>query len=183
MADDNDDSDLTSGLDETMGGKKKNGLKAIIPGLLKWILIGLGAVILIVSIVVITVKIMGPKSSAPSFPASEQFTEKREYYDWYTSLDQIRTTSSDPIPASVVVQVNLGYKKDDKAASAEITARRIEIISFLRQFFSMQSTADLAPQNETYLAQSIRDRINDDILCDSRIRDVRFTELNVVQQY
>lgn len=97
-------------------------------------------------------------------------------------MDQIRTSTSDPVPASVSVTIALGYKKEDKAASTEITERRIEIIDFLRRFFSEQTVEDLRPQNEEVLRQQIRDQINDDILSNSRIRDVRFTGKDVVQQ-
>ena len=41
---------------------------------------------------------------------------------------------------------------------------------------------DLKPQNEEILRQNIRDQINDEILSDTSIRDVRFTTLDVVQQ-
>jgi flagellar FliL protein len=122
------------------------------------------------------------KTPSASIPVSEEYTVKRESYDWYTSIDQIRTSTSDPVPASVSVTIALGYKKEDKAASTEITERRIEIIDFLRRFFSEQTVEDLRPQNEEVLRQQIRDQINDDILSNSRIRDVRFTGKDVIQQ-
>ncbi|HAK69661.1 MAG TPA: flagellar basal body protein FliL [Treponema sp.] len=184
MADDNDAGDI-GGLDEgTEPAKKGGGLKGAFPQLLKWILIGLAAVIFIVTVVVVTVKIVGGngKGQTENFTVGSIYTTKREIYDWYTSLDQIRTNTDEEIPASVVVQVALGYKKDDKAASTEITSRRIEITDFLRRFFSEQTSNDLKPQNEEILRQNIRDQINDEILSDTSIKDVRFTTLDVVQQ-
>ena len=185
MADEGAADDLGAG---DLGGeaapaKKGGGLKGAFPALLKWVLIGVAAVIFIVTIVVVTTLIMnrGGKSQTV-IPVGEEYTVQREVYDWYTSLDQIRTSTSDPIPASVVVQVALGYKKDDKTASTEITARRIEIIDFLRRFFSEKTADELRPQNEEILRQQIRNQINDDILSNSRIRDVRFTTKDVVQQ-
>ena len=38
-------------------------------------------------------------------------------------------------------------------------------------------------KNEEILRQNIKDLLNDTILSDSRIRDVRFTQLDVTQQY
>lgn len=162
---------------------KKSGGKGVIPQILKFVLIGVAAIILIVTIVFITTLIInkGGKSQT-NIPISEEYTTKRESYDWYTSLDQIRTSTSDPIPASVSVTIVLGYKKDDKAASTEITERRIEIIDFLRRYFSEKTVEDLRPQNEDVLRQQIRDQINDDILSNSRIKDVRFTAKDVIQQ-
>ena len=74
------------------------------------------------------------------------------------------------------------YSKDDKQASAEISQKRIEIKAFLSQYFSELTKEDLKPQNEDILRQQIRDRINDDILSDSKIRSVKFTTLDVVEQ-
>ena len=163
--------------------KKSGGIGALLPGLLKWVAIGLGAIILIVTVVVVTVNIMGNNKPQPQgIPTSQEYTRKKEILDWYSSLDQVRAKTSDAVPASVVVQVALGYKKDDKQASTEISQRLIEIKSFLRQYFSERTIEELKPQNEDILMQQIRDRINDDILSDSKIRSVKFTTLDVVEQ-
>ncbi len=183
MADENAD-DLGAGdLGGDSGSSGKGGLKGAFPALLKWILIALAAVIFIITVVFIAVKLMtGSGKSQTAIPISEEYTIQREDYDWYTSLDQVRTQTNDAIPASVVVQVALGYKKDDKAASTEITARRIEIIDFLRRYFSTKTQEELRPENEELLKQQIRDQINDDILSNARIRAVMFTAKDVVAQ-
>lgn len=106
-----------------------------------------------------------------------------ESFDWYESLDQINVKTADENPATVSVRLSLGYKKDDKAACTEIENRRIEIVDMLRRFFSEQTASDLRPQNEEILRQNIKDLLNDTILSDSRIRDVRFTQLDVVSNY
>ena len=183
MADENAD-DLGAGdLGGDSGSSGKGGLKGAFPALLKWILIALAAVIFIITVVFVAVKLMtGNGKSQTAIPVSGEWTIQREDYDWYTSLDQVRTQTSDAIPASVVVQVALGYKKDDKAASTEITSRRIEIIDFLRRYFSTKTQDELRPENEELLKQQIRDQINDDILSNSRIRAVMFTAKDVVAQ-
>lgn len=184
MADENAD-DIAGDLgDAPAASKKGGGLKGILPQLLKWVLIGVAAIIFIVTVVVITTIIINGKGKPQTVvPVGVEYTTDREVLDWYTSLDQVRTTTSDePLPASVVVQVVLGYKKDDKQASTEITARRIEITDFLRRYFSESTVSDLRPQNEEILRQNIRDQINDEILSNARIRDVRFTTKDVIQQ-
>ena len=182
MADEGEADNLGDDMGGDLGGSKKTS-KGALPQLLKFVLIGIAAVIFIVTIVVITFSILNKGGgSQTNIPVSEEYTTKRESYDWYTSLDQIRTSTSDKVPASVSITIALGYKKEDKAASTEITERRIEIIDFLRRFFSEQTVEDLRPQNEEVLRQQIRDQINDDILSSSKIRDVRFTGKDVVQQ-
>ena len=163
---------------------KKGGLGGIFPSLLKWIIIGLAAVIVIVVVVVITVKITGKNSTTvTAIPASEEYVSgQREIYDWYTSLGIIQTTTADDPPATVRVDVALAYKKDDKAASSEITARLVELKAFLRRYFSSKTAAELRnPNNEDALENEIKNGINDKILSSSRIRDVVFQQKDVIQ--
>ena len=163
---------------------KKGGLGGIFPSLLKWIIIGLAAVIVIVVVVIITVKITGKNSTTvTAIPASEEYVSgQREIYDWYTSLGIIQTTTADDPPATVRVDVALAYKKDDKAASSEITARLVELKAFLRRYFSSKTAAELRnPNNEDALENEIKNGINDKILSSSRIRDVVFQQKDVIQ--
>lgn len=173
-------------LDDNAGSssEKKGGLGGIFPSLLKWIIIGLAAIIVIVVVVVITVKITGKNSTAvTAIPSSEEYVSgQREIYDWYTSLGIIQTTTADDPPATVRVDVALAYKKDDKAASAEISARLVELKAFLRRYFSSKTAAELRnPTNEDALENEIKNGINDKILSSSRIRDVVFQQKDVIQ--
>ena len=173
-------------LDDNAGSssEKKGGLGGIFPSLLKWIIIGLAAIIVIVVVVVITVKITGKNSTAvTAIPSSEEYVSgQREIYDWYTSLGIIQTTTADDPPATVRVDVALAYKKDDKAASAELSARLVELKAFLRRYFSSKTAAELRnPNNEDALENEIKNGINDKILSSSRIRDVVFQQKDVIQ--
>ena len=163
--------------------KKSKGLGGLLPTLLKWVAIVLGAIILIVTVVVITMKIVGGNTSQQAvIPVSQEYGSKREVLDWYTSLGQISTKTSDSIPASVIVEVVLGYKQADKAASTEITQRQIEIKDYLRRYFTELTVEDLRPRNEEKRRIEIRNAINDDILSSSKIRDVRFLSLQIIEQ-
>ena len=154
-----------------------------LPGLLKWVAIALGAIILIVVIVVVTVNILNKNTTGtPSIPISDEYVTQREILDWYTSLGAIRTKTSDDISASVVVDIALGYKKDDKATSTEITQRNIELKDFLRRYFTEKTIAELKPQNEQKLKIELRNAINDEILSTSKIRDISFLQLDVLEQ-
>jgi len=182
MADDDlgfdDNNESTGGVE-----KKSKGLGGLLPSLLKWIAIILGAIILIVTVVVITMKVVGGNTSQQAvIPVSPEYVGKREMLDWYQSLGQISTRTSDTIPASVIVDVALGYKKDDKATATEITGRQIEIKDFLRRYFTEMTVEDLRPKNEDKRRIEIRNAINDDILSSSKIKDVRFLTYQVIEQ-
>ncbi len=183
MADDEDVMDDAGGEVSASSSKKGKGLGGLLPTLLKWVAIGLGAIILIVTVVVITMKVLGGnQSQVAAVPTSEEYTTKKEILDWYSSLGTIRTKTSDANPASVVVEVVLGYKKEDKATSTEITQRTVELKDFLRRYFTQKTASELRPQNEENLKIEIRNAINDSILSSSKIKDVRFMNLDVIQQ-
>lgn len=177
-----DDDDLDMG-DEGGAPAAKKGGSGFLPTLLKFVALGLGAVILIVTVVIVTMKIMGGNSTQQAVvPVTEEYNTSRELLDWYTSLGSLRTKTSDAVPASVVVDVVLGYKKEDKATSTEITQRSIELRDFLRRYFTQKTAEELAPQNEENLKIEIRNAINDQILSSSKIKDVRFMQLDVITQ-
>ena len=115
-------------------------------------------------------------------PVSQEYGSKREVLDWYTSLGQVSTKTSDAIPASVIVEVVLGYKQADKAASTEITQRQIEIKDYLRRYFTELTVEDLRPRNEEKRRIEIKNAINQKILKNSEIRDVRFLSLQIIEQ-
>ena len=117
-------------------------------------------------------------ASQQYIPISEEYVGKREVLDWYTSLGQISTRTVDPVPASVIVDVVIGYKVGDKVASTEITQRQVEIVSVSRL-----TVEDLKPQNEDKRCTEIKKIINRKILKSSKIRDVQFKSLQVIEQY
>ena len=186
MADDNDldiNDDAGGSDDLSSASSKKKGLGGLFPVLLKWVAIGLVAVILIVTVVVITMKVVGGnQSQAALVPVTEEYSSTKEILDWYNSLGVTRTKTSDVNPSSVIVEVVLGYKKDDKTNSTEITQRTVELKDFLRRYFTQKSADELRPQNEEELRIEIRNAINDSILSSSKIKDVRFMQLDVIQQ-
>lgn len=113
---------------------------------------------------------------------TEEYTASKEILDWYTSLGLIQTRTMEANPASVRVDVVLGYKKEDKATSTEITQRTVELKDFLRRYFTQKTAEELRPQNEENLKIEIRNAINDSILSSSKIKDVRFMQMDVIQQ-
>ncbi|MBN1617641.1 MAG: flagellar basal body-associated FliL family protein [Spirochaetales bacterium] len=178
---DQDDINLEGGDAGTgdSGGKKLGGL---LPQLLKWVAIVLGALIFIVTVVVITVNVMGSSGkSQTSIPVSEEYTGSREVMLWYREpLGTLQTRTSDTTPASVIVEVALGYPVEDKATPAELSARLVELKDFLRAFFSRKTAAEL--RNEEKVKIEIRNAINDNILAKTKIRDVRFVKYEIVEQ-
>ena len=183
MADEDEGLGLDGG-DDAGAAPSKGGKGLLIPGLLKWVAIGLAAIILIVTVVVITMKVVGGNNAGTgaAIPMTEEYTASKEILDWYTSLGLIQTRTMEVNPASVRVDVVLGYKKEDKATSTEITQRTVELKDFLRRYFTEKTIAELKPQNEQKLKIELRNAINDEILSTSKIKDISFLQLDVLEQ-
>lgn len=183
MADEDDLTDDMGG-DDIGGGapsKKRGGMGGLLPSLLKWIAIGLGGIILVVTVVIITMKVAGGNATQQQVvPIGEEYSSHKEVLDWYSSLGTVRTKTSDETPSSIVVEVVLGYKKDDKAVSTEISQRTVELKDFLRRYFTQKTAEELKPYNEENLKIEIRNAINDSILSTSKIKDVKFLTLDVI---
>jgi len=151
--------------------------------ILKFVAIGLGALIFIVTVSVITYRVMvgsgKPQTVVPSEPDS--YRGKRPELSWFTTIGVIRTKTKDATPHSVVVNVVIGYDLNDKAAQTELTSRLYEIRDFIRNYFSNKSAADLRPENEQNLKLEIREALNENILQRARAREILFEQLDVVE--
>lgn len=181
MADEDLDSELGDDAGMSSGPAKKSGMGGLLPTLLKYIALALGAIILIVTVVIITINVMGGnKTRQVQIPISEEYKEYAEELDWYQSLGGIQVKTRDN--ASVDINVFLGYQKEDKVASAEISAQKIPIRDYLRYYFASKNAEDLTPNNEERLKIEIRNEINDTILHKSKIKKISFDKLNVVPQ-
>ncbi len=184
MSDNRDELDLEGS--EVGGGesapKKASGLVAMLPGLLKFTAIGLGALIFIVTVSVITYRILSGSGRAQTVQAAtEEYRGKRPQLSWFTTIGVIRTRTNDPTPSSVVVNVVLGYDLDDKVAANELTNRLYELKDFMRNFFSSKSAAELKSENEAHLKLQMKEQLNASLLQDAKIREILFQQLDVVE--
>jgi flagellar FliL protein len=179
---DSDELDLDGGDSAGAGSQKKpSGLAALLPNLLKFVAIGLGALIFIVTVSVITYNILNKGGqSGTVIPSASPFVGARPQYQMFTSIGQIRTSTKDPLPYSVVVDMVVGYDLNDNAAQAELTGRLYELRDFVRVYFKGKMADDLKPENEPRLKQEILEQLNTKILNSARARIVMFTQLDVM---
>lgn len=177
--DEQDDINLEGGEAASDEGKAKKG-SGMLPQMLKWVAIVLGALVFIVTVVVVTVNIMGGAGKSQTvIPVSEEYSGLREVLEWST-MPPVQTRSSDEIPATVSVEVVFGYTIGDKFTPNELTERQVELKDFLRSFFQRKTAAEL--KNEEKIKIEIRNYVNDNILSKSKIKDVRFTKYEIVEQ-
>ena len=180
---DSDELDLEGGDSPGIDAPKKgSGLAGILPNLLKFVAIGLGALIFIVTVSVITNKIMSKDGQSQTvIPSNSPFVGARPTYSFFTLIGPVRTSTRDPIPHSVVVEVIIGYNENDNAAAQELTARLYELQDFVRIFFKSKMASELKPENEPRLKQEILEQLNTNHLNSARARIILFKQLEVMQ--
>jgi len=179
MSDENKMMDDDDEVGVEVAQKPKRG--GLVTTLLKWVAVVIGALLVIITVVYITVTLMwgsGPNST--TFPQSEEFRDKRDPLQYSQIIEALRVHTRDNVPASLMVQVAFGYTSNDKTTPQEITARKVEITDFLRSYFQSKTVAELRAEEKIKI--EIRNEMNDNVLTRNKIKDVRFTKYEIVEQ-
>jgi flagellar FliL protein len=165
--------------------KKTSGLAALLPNILKFVAIGLGALIFIVTVAVITYNIMnrGGKSQTSAVDPSSPYVGKRPDYNMFTLIGPVTTRTKDVTNYSVTVDMIIGYDLNDSAAQTELTSRQYELRDFVRSYFTGKYAAELQPENEFRLKQEIREILNTRLLNTAKARIILFNKLDVMEVY
>ena len=185
---DSDDIDLDGGDAPDAGGaskKRGGGLGNLLPTILKFAAIGLGALIFIVTVSVITYNIMnkGGKSQTVISDPSSPYVGKRPEYSYYDSLGKMTFKTRDTVGYNVSVEMIIGYNLNDSDAGMELINRRYELMDFMRRYFSGKYAAELAPEREEELKRDIREQLNTRFLDTARAQLILFKELAVMDVY
>jgi len=153
-----------------------------LPNLLKFVAIGLGALIFIVTVSVITYNILNKGGQSQTvIPRNSPFVGARPQFQMFTSIGQIRTSTRDMVPYSVVVDMVIGYDLNDNAAASEFTGRLYELRDFVRLFFKSKTADELRPENEPRIKQEILELLNTRLLNSGRARIILFNQLDIMQ--
>jgi flagellar FliL protein len=163
--------------------KKTSGLAALLPKLLKFAALSLAALIFIITVTVITYNILNKGGKSQTIiPETSPYIGTRPQYSMFTAIGIIRTSTKDPVPYSVVVDMVIGYDENDNAAATEFTSRLYELRDFVRNFFRTKVASDLQPENEARLKQEIIEGLNTRLLNTAKARIILFNQLDVMAQ-
>jgi flagellar FliL protein len=182
-----DDVDLAGG--DTPGtdrsAKKAAGFSALLPNILKFVGIGLAALIFIVTVVVITVNIINKNGKAQSSAVdpNSPYEGKRPEYAYYTMIGPVTIRTKDVKNYSVTVEMILGYDMNDNAAQSELIGRQYELRDFVRSYFTGKFVEELAPENEMRLKNDIKEMLNTRFLDKAKVRIVLFDKLDIMEMY
>jgi flagellar FliL protein len=182
MSDSDDILDDGESPDASASPKKRSGLASILPNILKFAAIGIGALIFIVTVAVITYNIMnkGGKSQTVIMDSASPYVGKRPIYAMYTGVGTVNTRTRDERNHSVTVVMNIGYDAEDGTTAAELSTRQYELRDFVRNYFSAKYASELKPENEARLKQDIKDALNNRFLDTAKVRLILFDRLDVM---
>ena len=184
---DSDELDMEGGESPEAGApaKKKGGLKGLLPTILKFAAIGIGAIIFIVTVSAITVNVVnkGGKTQTAITDPSSPYIGKRPIFSWYTDIGPVTTKTRDAANFTVTVTMNLGYDLSDTAASSELSNRRYELVEFTRRYFAGKYARELSPDNEARLKKEIIEQLNTRYLDTAKIREITFVKFDVMEVF
>jgi flagellar basal body-associated protein FliL len=167
-------------VEESSKKKKGSGLAKLLPSLLKFVGIGLGAVILGVTVSVITYNLLSKGGKQQTLiPVTESYLGTKPQYQMFRLIGPITTRIHDSY--TVRVDMIIGYDPNDNAAGAEFTARQDQIRDFLRRYFRAKTSVELYPENEEQIKREIREQINTQIMDKARIRIILFNTFDVME--
>jgi flagellar protein FliL len=171
--------DVGAGAEDVAGPRKGGLLSGMLLTILKWAAIGIGAVIIVVTTTVITVKLVNKGNNNQGLSAvSPAYSTKEPAWQVYDGIDQIRGTTADDPAGLFMLQVSLGYDEKEKEVSVEIGNRKRQIQDLIIKFVSKKSAADLVPSHYDELQQELQDQINT-IMTSGKVKSVMFQQFIV----
>ncbi len=173
--------DVGAGAEDVSGPRRGGLLSGVLLTILKWAAIGIGAVIIVVTTTIITVRIVNRGAQPEGLAAiSPSYAAKAEPLSYYDDIEQIRGQTADDPPAIYLMSVSLGYDPKDKEVSVEIGNRKREIQDLILKDISQKKAADLSPAHYDEIQAEIQDQINM-VMRTGKVKAVTFRQF-VVQK-
>ena len=171
--------EIAGGEGQELGGKT-GFIPAVVLRLLKWVALGLGAVIFIVTIVVVTVSILNKGPQNVVYPSdSLEYSELPDILQWY-DLKEIRVRTADEHPITVVLHPKLGYEMENTGVQTDLIARNEIIVDRIRSFFANKKASELTADKEKQIKNELKQAINR-LVKDSSVQEIIFLDFNIIE--
>ena len=171
------DEDVSVGQDAEVG-LKVGFLPALVLKILKWAAVTVAAIVFIVTVVVITMRIINrgrPSGSVPGL--SQAYDAAPPILDYYKNFEPIRTPTADESSHTVIATIALGYEEGNKQISNELTKRVDHLQHLIRNFFSSKTESEL--KNEVVILAELLEKINA-VMSSGKIKEVLLLEYNII---
>lgn len=164
---------------DSSGGKRFGFLSGVVIQVLKWLAIVVGAIVFVVTVTVVTVRMLGPGQSADarSVVESDAFEVGIPQYSYFDNIPPLRGATADDERFTYVVQISIAYPLDDEGINNELINKTIPITDRLLTYFSQQRRDRLLSQREQ-VKQEILQEINQIMVED--VSDVFFVQYEVI---
>ncbi len=171
--------EIAGGEGQELGGKT-GFIPAVVLRLLKWVALGLGAVIFIVTIVVVTVSILNKGPQNVVYPSdSLEYSELPDILQWY-DLKEIRVRTADEQPITVIIHPKLGYEMENTAIQTDLIARNEIIVDRIRSFFANKKASELTADKEKQIKNELKQAINK-LVEKQSVQEIIFLEYNTIE--
>jgi flagellar protein FliL len=166
---------------QTEAAQRPGLLSGVLINVLKWIAIGLAAVIVIASVSWFTFNlfIKGREAQGADVFSAERQKEAKPALDYYKSnLDDIRGQTSDEPPLTFMAKVSIGYAQGDQKVATELVARSDEIQNTILIYLGKKKAIDLTTARLENLQEDLKQLIQTKVLSSkTAIHSVIFREL------
>ncbi len=183
MSDEDMFDDGEVGVDEPApSGQKRVGfLGGMLIQVLKWVGIILGAIIFIVTVVVVTMQILNRGNTGQQrIPVTEEYAAEIPVYSWYSEIGELRGSTNDDVRTSFIIIPHLGYDGENTRLTTELIDRRIQFVGIFNRYFGTRTTDELeGPNNQERVERELLDQINR-ILRSGQVRDIVFESYQFV---
>ena len=172
--------DVGAGADDVAAPRRGGLLSGMLLNILKWVAIGIGVIIIVVTTTFITFKALSKGNRQDLASVSPEYQAQAKPYASYDSIEQIRGQTADETPAVFLLQVSLGYDPADKEVSVEIGERAREIQDLILKNVSQKHAAELSTTHYDELQAELMTQINT-IMGKGKVKKVMFRQF-VVQK-
>jgi len=168
---------------EDVGGPRKPGIfSGLVLTILKWAAIVVGIILVVVTVSYFTVRALdkGRESQNTAMGSPDYQAEPLLSYTDTSVIGSIRGQTSDEEPATFLVEIRIGYAKDDKQVQTEIGQRAAQILDLCLKYLSQRKAEDLGPAYYELIQDDLRNRING-VMTSGKVKSVLFNQFSVMK--
>lgn len=167
--------------DEGSSGRRVGFLPGILIQILKWAGIIVGAIIFIVTVVIITLQFLNPGGTSQTAPPqSEEYRSEPPILSWWEEIGEIRGSTADEPRKTFIVEPYVGYEQDNAAIRTELNSRRIQIREQIALYFSSKTSDELVGvEGRQRAKQELETRINE-MMRRGKVEEVAFGRYEII---
>lgn len=166
---------------ETPGGPKRTGfLPGIVITVLKWVAIGLGFIILGATTTLITMSIVGGRTTQQSPVGVRDVYAKGKPILLYSDIGTIRGSTADDTPAVFSGDVKIGYTEDKKEVADELVRRKEQLRNAVMIKLSRKKYEELRSDRIEEVQEELKTTVNG-VLSSGKVQEVLLDNFTAVR--